>query len=195
VVPAAPARPDAASAPCPSPPVPAAPMPAPSRWPALPVRRPALPSATIMARSLPVAHVRTGKPAELQPLAQPHHVESSRSAATHAGCAHSSRHTRRMARDSGPDAPYTRLMRAADLLVIARALDPDGDWRLLQRAVRSLAARAVPSRNKEPRLRPSDMLVELGFTLMRKATTLPGHRPARAATLHRDGADHGTLAD
>jgi hypothetical protein len=84
-------------------------------------------------------------------------------------------------------APYTRLMRAADLLVIARALDPDGDWRFLQRAVRSLAARAVPSRNKEPRLRPSDMLVELGFTLMRKATTLPGHRPARAATLHRDG--------
>jgi hypothetical protein len=44
-------------------------------------------------------------------------------------------------------APYTRLMRAADLLVIARALDPDGDWRFLQRAVRSLAARAVPSRD------------------------------------------------
>jgi hypothetical protein len=57
-------------------------------------------------------------------------------------------------------------MRAADLLGVARAMDPTGDWRFLQRAVHSLAARAVPSRNKEPRIRPSAVLVELGFALM-----------------------------
>jgi hypothetical protein len=50
----------------------------------------------------------------------------------------------------------------------------------------SLSGRAVPSRNKEPRIRPSAVLVELGFALMRKATSLPVGR-ARAATLYRDG--------
>jgi hypothetical protein len=68
-------------------------------------------------------------------------------------------------------APYT-LRRAVDLLGVARAMDPDGDWRFLQRAVRFLTARAVPCRNKEPRIRPSAELVELGFALMRKATAL-----------------------
>jgi integrase/recombinase XerD len=91
-------------------------------------------------------------------------------------------------------APYTRLRRAVDLLGIARAMDPGGDWRFLQRAVRSLAARAVPSRNKEPRIRPSALLVELGFALMREATTLPMRRRARAATLHRDGLTIALLA-
>jgi integrase len=91
-------------------------------------------------------------------------------------------------------APYTRVMRAADLSVIARAMDPDGDWHFLQKAVRALAARAVPSRNKEPRIRSSATLVELGFALMRKAAALPGHRPARAATLHRDGLMIALLA-
>ena len=83
-------------------------------------------------------------------------------------------------------APYTRMRRAVDLLGIARAMDPDADWGFLQRAVRSLTVRAVPSRNKEPCIRPSAELVELGLALMRKAATMPAGR-ARAATLHRDG--------
>ena len=91
-------------------------------------------------------------------------------------------------------ASCTRRMRAVDLLVIARAMDPDGDWRFLERAVRALAARAVPSRNKEPRLRSSAVLVELGFALMRKATALPVRRRARAATLHRNGLMIALLA-
>jgi integrase/recombinase XerD len=91
-------------------------------------------------------------------------------------------------------APCTRRMRAVDLLGVARAMDPDGDWRFLERAVRSVTARAVPSRNKEPRLRPSDELVELGLALMRKATTLSIRRRSRAATLYRDGLMIALLA-
>jgi integrase/recombinase XerD len=91
-------------------------------------------------------------------------------------------------------APCTRRMRVVDLLGIACAMNPDGDWRFLQRAVRVLTARAVPSRNKEPRLRPSAKLVELGFALMQKATTLPERRRSRAATLHRDGLMIALLA-
>jgi integrase len=82
-------------------------------------------------------------------------------------------------------APYTRMRRVVDLLAIARAMDPAGDWRFLKRAVRSLTARAVPSRNKEPRIRSSAALVELGLALMLKTATLRGQ--ARGATLHRDG--------
>ena len=84
-------------------------------------------------------------------------------------------------------APYTRLMRAADLMVIARAMDPAGDWGFLQRAVRALAARAVPTRNKEPRLRSSAALLELGLALMQKAGTQSERKPVHAATLYRDG--------
>jgi integrase/recombinase XerD len=91
-------------------------------------------------------------------------------------------------------APCTQRMRAVDLLVVARAFEPEGDWRFLERAVRSLVARAVPSRNKEPRIRPSAALVALGAGLMRKAATLPAHRRARAATLHRDGLMIALLA-
>jgi integrase len=83
-------------------------------------------------------------------------------------------------------APYTRMRRAVDLLAIARAMDPSADWGFLQRAVHALTVRAVPSRNKEPRIRPSAQLVELGLAQIRKAATLPAGR-ARAATLHRDG--------
>jgi integrase len=83
-------------------------------------------------------------------------------------------------------APYTRMRRVVDLLAIAHALDPSADWGFLQRAVHALTVRAVPSRNKEPRIRPSAQLIELGFALMRKAATLRTGR-ARAATLHRDG--------
>jgi integrase len=83
-------------------------------------------------------------------------------------------------------APYTRMRRVVDLLAIARAVDPSADWGFLQRAVYALTVRAVPSRNKEPRIRPSATLVELGFAMMRKTATLPAGR-ARAATLHRDG--------
>jgi integrase len=83
-------------------------------------------------------------------------------------------------------APYTRMRRVVDLLAIARAMDPNADWSFLQRAVRALVGRAQPSRNKEPRIRPSAQLVELGYVLMRKAATLRAGR-ARAATLHRDG--------
>jgi integrase len=84
-------------------------------------------------------------------------------------------------------APYTQLMRAADLMVIARAMEPAGDWGFLQRAVRSLAARAVPTRNKEPRLRSSATLLELGLALMQKASTQYARRPFYGATLYRDG--------
>ena len=90
-------------------------------------------------------------------------------------------------------APYTRLRRVVDLLTIARAMDPAADWGLLQRAVRSLGACAAPSRNKEPRIRPSAQLVELGFALMRKASSMPVGR-ARAATLYRDGLMIALLA-
>jgi hypothetical protein len=62
-------------------------------------------------------------------------------------------------------------------------MDPTGDWGFLERAVRSLAARAVPTRNKEPRLRSSAVLLELGLALMQKASTQSVRKPVHAATL------------
>jgi integrase len=91
-------------------------------------------------------------------------------------------------------ASYTRLMRASDLMIIARAVDPAADWTFLRRAVRALAGRAEPTANKEPRIQSSVRLLELGLGLMQEAKGKCATRPARAAVLYRDGLIIALLA-
>lgn len=91
-------------------------------------------------------------------------------------------------------APYTRLMRATHLKVIAHAAAPERDWAFLARAVRGLQSAAVPSRNKAERLRPSGELFRLGLALMRHAEAAAARTPCLAAVRYRDGLMIALLA-
>lgn len=66
-------------------------------------------------------------------------------------------------------APYTRLLRAVDLVTVMAGAFPEQDWTWLRRAVARLQRGVAPSDRKAGRIRPSTQLLELGRQLMAKA--------------------------
>ena len=84
-------------------------------------------------------------------------------------------------------APYTVLSRVQNLYDALRAMAPEADWRWLLELHRSLAARVQATRDKRPRLRAIDELVDLGERLMQSAEAADGLSAVRRAVLFRDG--------
>jgi integrase/recombinase XerD len=92
-------------------------------------------------------------------------------------------------------ASSTVMHHVLNLLRLAQAYDQSVDWRWLRRIANRLKARATPARDKEPRLRSSQELFELGLQLMSTAAK-PVLRHTRDAPLiqYRDGLMIALLA-
>jgi integrase/recombinase XerD len=75
-----------------------------------------------------------------------------------------------------------------------RALAPDQNWRWIQRAADRIRARAVPVRDKRPKLKSPAELVALGMHLMTAADTAVIELPNGRAKAYRDGLIIALLA-
>jgi integrase len=87
--------------------------------------------------------------------------------------------------------PYTRLLRAVDLMTIVNAFAPEADWTWLRRAISRIQHGVAPTARKAGRIRSSAVIVGLGMRLMSAAEiTEPdarsGQLPWHAAG-YRDG--------
>jgi site-specific recombinase XerC len=91
-------------------------------------------------------------------------------------------------------APYTLVCRIQELCDALRVLAPRGDRSWLLRLLANLAARAVPVRDKRPRLRAAGELKELGLALMEEAVTAVNENPIERALKYRDGLMIALLA-
>jgi site-specific recombinase XerD len=92
------------------------------------------------------------------------------------------------------NAPYTVRNRIRDLLVAMRAMAPDEDWSVLQRAHARLHRQARSSGDKRLRLRASSELFELGLQLMIAARQEDGLTLLKRASRFRDGLMVALLA-
>jgi integrase/recombinase XerD len=90
------------------------------------------------------------------------------------------------------NAPVTVSTRVNGLFGMLCVLAPHDDFVWLDRIGISLAARAVPSRNKAARVVPASELVELGFALMKRANRAAA--PVERAFLHQVGLMIALLA-
>jgi len=92
-------------------------------------------------------------------------------------------------------APLTRFVYILDLLRFAQAVCPDRDWGWLKRVKNRLWARATPYRDKNPKIRNSSDLFELGLNLMNQS---PGvkcrYNPFQEEVQYRDGLIIAILA-
>jgi integrase len=89
-------------------------------------------------------------------------------------------------------APYTRLLRAVDLLTVMAAAAPGTDWSWLRRAVARLQHQVTPSDRKAGRVRSSTELLALGLRLMAEVKAADMATPAASgrslrAVQYRDG--------
>jgi integrase/recombinase XerD len=94
-------------------------------------------------------------------------------------------------------APFTVLLRLADLLSIAVGMDPTGDWRFLRRLTNGLRQTATPVRDKPARVVHSSRLFQLGLELIERSRCPAGdgRRASRTrAILLRDGLSIALLA-
>ena len=85
--------------------------------------------------------------------------------------------------------PFTRLLRAVDLMTIVHATAPLADWTWLRRAVARVQHRVVPTAQKAGRIRSSAAIVELGLQLMAEAeaTEASDDQWRQSLTKYRDG--------
>jgi len=91
-------------------------------------------------------------------------------------------------------APYTLVSRLQDLLNALRLLAPQDDLTWLATVWGTLRTQAVPTRQKQLRLRPADNLAALGFRMMAHAEAAAGWSPRRRAVEFRDGLMIALLA-
>lgn len=81
-------------------------------------------------------------------------------------------------------APWTVWGRLAELLAVARAMAPEGDWAWLRRLVGRLEANLSPSKSKHQRLRPATAIFEAAVQALRDLERAPPRR--HAAPRYRD---------
>ena len=91
-------------------------------------------------------------------------------------------------------APMTVQSRIGHLARMMKALAPDQDWGWLSRAAHKLRVQAVPVREKRHRMQDVGALVDLGCSLMRKASATDDHFALSRAVLYRDGLMIALLA-
>ena len=91
-------------------------------------------------------------------------------------------------------APYTVATRMQELCDAMRVLAPGQDWSWMRQLSERLYARAQPSVDKRPRLRPSGELQAFGRKLMTTAEHNQGAGDKKWAVMYRDGLIISLLA-